>query len=103
MSQVSFKTKYDDRNVEVVGGWDNPLKNYHLTVFDLDAPDSAFTDVIYCQLDTFPLGHPKTTDPLKEALEDLGILVPDSFWETCAKQEGNTMYSVSEGGDVTKR
>lgn len=101
MSQVSYKTTYDGRNVEVVGGWDSPLNNYHLTVFDLD--EAAFTDVIYCQLDSFPLGQPRTTDPLKEALEDLGISAPDSFWETCAKQEGNTMYSITENGDVTKR
>ena len=103
MSQVSYKTMHDGHSVEVVGGWDNPLQNYHLTVYDLDAPDTAYTDVIYCQLDYFPMGQPKELGPLKEALSDLGITAPDSFWEACAKKEGNTMYSVSEDGNVTTR
>lgn len=103
MSQVSYKTVYDGRRVEVVGGWDRPLNNYHLTVFDLDASPEAYTDVIYCQLDSFPLGTPSTLGPLKEALQDIGIVVPDSFWKTCEKQEGNVLYSISNDGVVTKR
>jgi hypothetical protein len=103
MSQVSYKTVYDGRNVEVVGGWDAPLNSYHLTVFDLDAPDTAYTDVIYCQLDSFPMGQPRTLGPLKEALQDIGLTVPNSFWVACEKQEGNVLYSVSEDGIVTKR
>jgi len=103
MSQVSYKTTHNGGNVEVVGGWDHPLGNYHLTVFDLDAPETAFTDVLYCQLDRYPIGQPKELKLLKEDLETLGITVPESFWEMCEKKEGNVMHSVSEDGSVTTR
>lgn len=94
MSQVKFKTKYDGKNVEVVGGWDNPLQSHHLTIFDLDAPDDAETDVLWCQMDH--VGFPKTLEPLQKQLFIMGIDPPEGFWECCSLHEGNVVFTYRD-------
>lgn len=89
MSQVKFTTRNSkDQMIEVVGGWDNPLKGYHLTIFLL--PDE---DVLWCNLDHFPFpGMAPSTEPLKKTLIEMDINVPDGFWEKVELKEGNTIH-----------
>ena len=89
MSQVKFKTEYENKRVEVVGGWDNPLQSFHLTIFDLDAPEDE-EEVIWCHL--LDGGYCKTLNAIKKQLEKMEIEVPNEFFEHCSKREGNVVY-----------
>lgn len=45
MSQVRFKTEHNGKRIEVMAGWDPPLRHFFLTVFDLDP--EADTEVVW--------------------------------------------------------
>lgn len=88
MSQVKFKTIHNGKNVEVVSGWDVPLKYFHLTVFNLDA-DEDEEDVLYsCLVRTFK--QLKNTNIIKKDLTEFGITPPEGFWEVVELEEDNS-------------
>ena len=76
MSQVKWNTKWTsptgkEYRVEVMGGWDNPLQGYFLTIFNLDADgdDDCEEDVLWDSMskDGYPF---KSTAPLETALSE---------------------------------
>lgn len=92
MSQIKFTTQYKGKHVEVMGGWDVPLRHYHLTIFNLDATEDE-DEVIWCNLNA--LGFPGSLEPYRKLLATMGIEVPASFWEECEKREGNVVKVVT--------
>lgn len=95
MSQVSFKTTYSGFPVEVVAGWDEPLKYYHFTVFDLRV--DAKKETIFCNLDDKDPFAVKTTDKWKQTLTQMNIAAPVGFWERVERKEGNALYKFANG------
>lgn len=87
MSQVKFETIYDGKNIEVVGGYDPPLNFYHFTIYNLDQED----DIIWCNLSQY-MAFPTNNDRYKELVKEMGIEVPEGFWELCEKKKGNVFY-----------
>jgi hypothetical protein len=85
MSQVSYKTTWKGFNIEVVGGYDNPLKGYHFTIYNLDSLED---ETFYCNLEE-KLAFPKTNDSFKKITAGLGIDLPDHFWDACDMKAGN--------------
>ena len=98
MSRVKFNTEYNGKRVEVIGGWDSPLKYYHFTIFNLDCPEED-EDVIWGCLDNFRFSElPKTNEPYKKLLKDMNIEPPSGFWDRCDKKEGNVFYTYTING-----
>ena len=85
MSQVSYKTTWKGFNIELVGGWDRLLEGYHFTIFNLD-PDG--NETFYSNLEE-KVAFPKTNDPFRKIIKELGIDVPDHFWDACDMKAGN--------------
>jgi hypothetical protein len=96
MSQVSFRTKYDGHNVEVVGGWDSPLNGYHLAIFNRDVPEND-EGVLWSNLNSPSafIAFPKSTELFRKQLASIGIESPPAFWEICELREGNVFYSFN--------
>jgi hypothetical protein len=95
MSRIAFNSKMHHKRVKVVGGWDRPLQHYHLTVFNIEPNVEDDEEVIWDQMEH--IGFPKSILPLQAAVAELGIEVPDGFWERCERREGNTVYSFADG------
>lgn len=89
MSQIIFKTITPELGpIEIMAGWDVPMREYFLTVFKDDADET----VVWSQMHK-PLPIDKVnTDRLVAKLVELGITAPDGFWELVHKQEGNARY-----------
>lgn len=88
MSQIKFKTTYQNKPVEVMAGWDKPLSYYHLTIFNLD-PEEEDEETIYSDLEEpNPFGV-KNVEVIKKKLDSFGIEVPDGFWDKVAEKRGN--------------
>jgi hypothetical protein len=88
MSQIKFDTRYKDRDIEVVMGWDPPLGYYHLTVFDKSP--SAEDEIVYDGLGK--LGFCRQLDKIKQAVVSLNIEPPPEAFELVEKREGNVVY-----------
>ena len=95
MSQVKFKSTYEGRPVVVMGGWDRPLRHFHLCVFDAD-PEGE-TEVVWSGLDHWDGGGASATDPMRRQITEMGISVPDGFWERCERREGNVLHEFVDG------
>ena len=95
MSQVTFRTTYKGKRAEVMAGWDNPLRYYHLTIFDLDAGDDE-DECIYSGMESEAF-QVKTIDPLKVKLDKFGIKPPDGFWEHVEPKAGNVYIRYVDG------
>lgn len=95
MSQVKFETTYRDKPVEVMAGWDPPLKNYFMTVFDLD-PD-ADQETVWSAIEHPDVRDYEGTERLDAQLAIMGIQTPEGFWEKVRLNEGNTKH-VFMGG-----
>lgn len=96
MSQVSFKTTMTDPDegkvaVEVMGGWDRPLREFFLAVRPLD----SIMDGIYS-------GSGFDPEALVEDMTEMtGLTVPTEFMELMARREGNMIYRMrEENGNV---
>ncbi len=94
MSQIKFDTRYQDKDVEVVTGWDPPLGYYHLTVFDKD-PETE-DEIVYDGLGL--LGFCRTLKTVKQALLELNIEPPPETFDLVEKREGNVIYKWSGEG-----
>lgn len=97
MSRVSFKTTYDGKKVEVVGGYDMPLDYYHLTVFN---PPEDDEECAWAGLDHFDFSQMRTLDYAKEQLKSMGIEPPDGFWVLCGYRLGNAFFDWDGSGWV---
>jgi hypothetical protein len=96
MSQVTFRTTYNGKQAEVMAGWDNPLRYYHLTVFNLEAGDDE-EECFWSGLDGDNPFSVKTVGPLKEKLAELGIEAPAGFWERVEPKLGNVFVRYVDG------
>lgn len=91
MSQIKFNTTYKGRPAQVMAGWDNPLRYYHLTIFNSEPKDDE-EEIFYSDLDDHSSNcfSWKTIEPLKKKLNELGIEdIPDGFWDRVEEKLGN--------------
>lgn len=84
MSRISFHTTYQDQEVEVVGGWDNPLGTFFLDVIKDDDEDN----LVYSSMNE--LDNP-SIEELSRILSNLNIFVPENFWAMISKRQGNVI------------
>jgi len=94
MSQVKFLAPMGGREVEVVGGWDRPLKEFFLTVFETDDEDT----VIWSAMHDPKAADKLNTERLREQLVRMGIEAPKGFWEKVELREANVVYKFQLGG-----
>jgi hypothetical protein len=87
MSQIKFQTKLNNKNIEIVAGWDKPLQSYHLTVFDLDDDEE---DVLYDIWNTH--GFVKSTKEIREYIVGNNISIPEDFFSLIEEKLGNVSY-----------
>lgn len=92
VSQVKFRAECREKPVEVMAGWDRPLRHYYLTVFDLSEEE-----VVWSTLGTVPGGGCASVGPLAKALIELGIEEPEGFWDHVKMPEGNVTVTFVEG------
>lgn len=59
MSQIKFKTKYNDIEVEIQAGYDRPLDDYYMTVFD------SFDKPVWSTLDHYTSANKPSIEDLK--------------------------------------
>jgi len=96
MSQVTFKTTLNSKQIEVMVGWDRPQGHYFLTVFDLDASDEE-PETVWSTID-FPSTQDNFgTERLEAKLMDMGIQAPEGLWERAHRQEGNVVHTYQMG------
>jgi len=100
MSQVTFKTVINGKRVEVMAGWDRPLRHYFLTVFDMDASDDE-PETVWSTIDFPSAGDSLSTVRLEAKLLDMGIQAPEGFWERAHRQEGNILHAYNAGAWTT--
>lgn len=98
MSQVKFKAQYKSKPVEVMGGYDRPLKDFYLTVFD--ESEDAEEETVWSTL-----SHPsqvdlKSTLRLRTQLMEMGIEAPEGFWERVELKEANVNHVFKNGAWV---
>ena len=88
MSRYTFYSKNKAGcDVCVCAGWDPPLNGYHLTVWDQSDPDGEpIYDNTYSNL-----WFPQQTEEFEKILVDMGIVVPENFWELVKKKD-NGLY-----------
>jgi len=96
MSQVKFKTSYQGKPCEVMAGWDRPLAEFYMTLFDLDpeADDETFWSAIAFPSDV----DRKSTLRLRTKLVEFGITPPDGFWERVERREANVTHVLTPTG-----
>ena len=81
MSRHSVQARYQGREVLVVAGYDRPLDDVFLQVFDTHAPGPDGGDtVIYCSINEPQLDW-RDVDTIASKLASLGIEVPSTMLE----------------------
>lgn len=88
MSRISFATKYQNEQVEVIAGWDNPLQTFFLDIL-VDGEDE---DIIYSSMYQGNGGFFSLEDAQK-VLTKRGIKVPTGFWEKVEKKSREEIYN----------
>lgn len=96
MSQVTFKTKIGEQNVEIMAGWDRPLRHYFLTIFDLGAQVDD-RETVWSTLEEPSPADNRSTERLRAKLSEYGITAPDGFWDRVHRQEGNSVHMFKDG------
>jgi hypothetical protein len=98
MSQVTFKAKLGSNvPVEIMAGWDRPLRHYFLTVFLVDAVDDHGSDVWWSTMEHPSAADNDGTERLQHKLTEHGIVAPEGFWERVHRQEGNVVHVFANG------
>lgn len=98
MSQVRYKVTKDGKEYCVMGGYDVPLKSYHLLIEEADPDeDDPNEGLLFASIYDFPLNQPKVLEPLKKKALELGFELPEVFWEACSRKLGNEFARVTEG------
>jgi hypothetical protein len=90
MSQVKFNSEFKGKPIQVMGGWDPPLRHFFLTIYDLTQEEEE--DILWATLDTEPTGGTQTLEPLQKQLEKMDIEPPPGFWECILKKEGSIIH-----------
>jgi hypothetical protein len=98
---VKFRSALGGRFVDVMGGWDRPLQEFFLTVFDLECAEDADTDVIWSNIDDPSEADRRGTDRLRAKLKAFGITPPTDFWEQVERREGNITHVYTDDGGWT--
>lgn len=91
MSQIKFSSVLNGKNVQIMAGWDRPLKEYFMTIFDLDSNDDD--EVIWSSMDDYSDDDQISTKRLRNILNSKNIEVPKGFWEKVELKEGNIFYN----------
>lgn len=92
MSQVRFSGNYRGGIVEVMAGWDRPMNEYYLTVFD------EFHDVVWSTLDVCLEDNAlANTKAIQHQLDTMEITAPAEFWERVAQKTGNVVHVYAKG------
>lgn len=90
MSQVCYLTKdKTGRTLEVVSGWDKPLQQYFMTLFDTDRDDQPVWTALSNPSPEDAVG----VDRFKRMLVLRQLDVPQDYWEVVQRQEGNLRYT----------
>lgn len=96
MSQVKFKTSYQGKPCEVMAGWDRPLAEFYMTLFDLDP--EVDEEVVWSTLDAPDESLAHETGYLRQRLGIMGITPPDGFWERVERREANVTHVLTPTG-----
>lgn len=94
MSQVTFwGTDRTGQRVEVLAGWDEPMRWFFLVVFNTDG------ETLYTNLDhPAPAELGRDTRAFRHVLQTRGVDAPEGFWERVERREGNgTRHAFREG------
>lgn len=89
MSQIKFRTERGGQVVEVLTGWDRPLKYYFLSIF------GASSEPIWSGLDHFPGGGVQEPERILEVLTTLQMDFPPDLLEYLTRHEGNVIYTYT--------
>ena len=99
MSQVKFPaTTNQGVRVEVMAGWDRPLKEFYMTLFFADDPsnDPGDDEALWSTVGERGLeGHPDTKR-IRENLARFGITAPEGFWDRVELQEANVIHTLKD-------
>lgn len=79
------------RQVEVMAGWDRPMGEFFMTVFDL-APVNEDEEVLWSAMYNPKAEDRMGTTRLRAKLTEMGIVAPAGFWEKVEKREGNVQH-----------
>lgn len=100
MSQVKFHSVTDQgTQVEVMAGWDRPLKEFYMTLFFVghEADDPASDEALWSTIGECGLeGHPDTKR-IRESLARFGITAPEGFWDRVELREANVIHTFKDG------
>jgi len=101
MSQVTFTVTFTVvGEVEVMGGWDRPLKEFYLTVFGVPKGPDEDEEIIWSAINEPAAEDQQGTTRLRAKLVELGITPPAGFWEKVELREGNVQRAFVEGAWV---
>jgi hypothetical protein len=101
MSQVQYKLQKDGQDYNIMGGWDVPLKSYHLLIEEANPDDDDLNEgIIFSSVYEFPIYSPKTLEPLQKKARELGFELPEVFWGACSHKLGNKFARVTSDGEV---
>ena len=107
MSQIRITWTKESRHnktgkdLNIMGGWDVPCQNYHLLIEESNPDeDDPNEGIIFCSMYEFPLDEPKTLKPLRKKAAELGITLPEVFWDACSRQLGNKFADVLPDGSI---
>ena len=96
MSQVKFRAVTESGPVEIMAGWDRPLQEFFLTVFDL-VPE-AEEETLWSTVNLPSSIDTKTTLRIRTKLVELGIEAPEGFWERVERREANVTHTFGANG-----
>jgi hypothetical protein len=91
MSRISFNNFLGNKEVQVVAGWDNPLRMFWLDVINLNDDE----DIIYSSIYENDPQDYDGISRLEDVLNNLGIVAPQGFWNLVLKREGNVETFLS--------
>lgn len=91
MSQVQFSaTLAGNIPVDIMAGWDHPLRYFFLSVFDLR--EDAEAETLYSTIDDPSPEDSRSTARLQRKLDALGVTVPRDFWAIVERRERSVQY-----------
>lgn len=80
MSRHTFRTTWNNKNVEVAMGWDRVMEYYFMVITDLNACEEDETDIIYSNLDE-DQPYSDSLSPYLAILDEKGIKIPRKMIE----------------------
>lgn len=97
MSRIQYNTVINGQRHSIVGGWDQPLQCYHLTVLNEEQDDADeaeevdwdLWDVVGMDVIDFDIARAA----FEVAFPDVDC--PERFWAECKKREGNVVKRIT--------